>query len=183
MRPGRRPALHTAREAGIATGETRIGRQGGLCHPWEGTWGFRGWKDFGKLSEAEGILVAPEPRTSVLLTQGDDHAGWSSRLRRKFFPKCNPLAECKFIFNTSLLCHLQVTKCTVPHTWTRACARRATPGETHLPTPGRARARCACCPGGRRRAPQRPCPASWASTRSPSPLPAPSRPVPALSRV
>lgn len=39
VRPGRRPALHTAREAGIATGETRIGRQGGLCHPWEGTWG------------------------------------------------------------------------------------------------------------------------------------------------
>lgn len=182
MRPGRRPALHTAREAGIATGETRIGRQGGLCHPWEGTWGVPRMERLWEALRGRGHLGcsrAPHVRPP----QGDDHAGWSSRLRRKFLTKCNPLAECKFIFNTSLLCHLQVTKCTVPHTWTRACARRATPGETHLPTPGRARARRACCPGGRRRAPQRPCPASWASTRSASPLPAPSRPAPALSRV
>lgn len=63
MRPGRRPAPRTAgREAGLATGETRISQQGGLFHLWEGTWGFRGWKDFGKLSEAEVILFAPQAR-------------------------------------------------------------------------------------------------------------------------
>lgn len=40
VRPGRRPAPQTAgREAGLATGDTRISQQGGLFCPWEGTRG------------------------------------------------------------------------------------------------------------------------------------------------